>query len=706
MLAKLVPFVACSNNVLALDFALFAKELQFKLICDPSVMFCSTVFSPVALRQLNPSLQPNYTIVMDEKSNENILQNIQDIDKTILKITECIQVLRNVENKLNMKENKTSDEITTLQDLKKTIAVQLKELDKQFDLSNQLKMALVNQTYKLMSRNDGGIVDQLNLGYQDLIPTSTHNPNNDLIGETVNLNHDASILPQTMVIQSMMSFKDPHTVCQSYCSIRECDCNDGSSCSFSSNATNINMLEAQSSYNVYNLQEVCQLKEQLQNIVNENQELLFKYKSITERNNLLVKALNRPAVFKKIEGCIRFPGKREMEEKLSEFKTEILRLNSEIKEVHITQLKLKSVKEIFDQFNATNCQCGSSSCNNIINTSTQVQKQEIRQIELQIKEKTNELDSIVFYYEDIVKKINDITDTRNKLADGLVELSKKIEEYDLDGFKDLINVLNKKNEDIETIELIIKERSNEINDCKEKLIRVQLETKDITLKTQKLEDAMKNLSNDFNESYNKLELVYKEQLEEMLALPKVLKETHIKLQEETDLRVLAEETLNKLERDIKQVESLKNPNKKDDENMNQAIKDEQLKIEAQNKNIEFKLKSLEENIQLAAECLNKETQELNTVNLQIQDAIAESTKHINAFKQFSEIHLERIVNDLHRLKEICIESQSRECAKVLVKKSFMDLLKDKITSIYHNVETCKLEMRTLLEQSNEHCMAP
>jgi len=39
---------------------------------------------------------------MDEKSNENILQNIQDIDKTILKITECIQVLRNIENKLNM----------------------------------------------------------------------------------------------------------------------------------------------------------------------------------------------------------------------------------------------------------------------------------------------------------------------------------------------------------------------------------------------------------------------------------------------------------------------------------------------------------------------------------------------------------------------------------------------------------------------------
>jgi len=48
-------------------------------------------------------------------------------------------------------------------------------------------------------------------------------------------------------------------------------------------------------------------------------------------------------------------------------------------------------------------------------------------------------------------------------------------------------------------------------------------------------------------------LVYKEQLEELLALPKVLKETYIKLQEETDLRVLAEESMNKLERDIRQV---------------------------------------------------------------------------------------------------------------------------------------------------------
>jgi hypothetical protein len=46
---------------------------------------------------------------------------------------------------------------------------------------------------------------------------------------------------------------------------------------------------------------------------------------------------------------------------------------------------------------------------------------------------------------------------------------------------------------------------------------------------------------------------YQEQSEEIIMLPSVLKLTYIKLQEETDLRVLAEETKNKLERAIKNV---------------------------------------------------------------------------------------------------------------------------------------------------------
>lgn len=38
-----------------------------------------------------------------------------------------------------------------------------------------------------------------------------------------------------------------------------------------------------------------------------------------------------------------------------------------------------------------------------------------------------------------------------------------------------------------------------------------------------------------------------------MALPIILKATHIKLQQETDMRVLAEETRDKLQQDIKEV---------------------------------------------------------------------------------------------------------------------------------------------------------
>lgn len=41
-------------------------------------------------------------VIMDQRSNEHILLTIQDIDKTILKITESIQVLRNAENILSL----------------------------------------------------------------------------------------------------------------------------------------------------------------------------------------------------------------------------------------------------------------------------------------------------------------------------------------------------------------------------------------------------------------------------------------------------------------------------------------------------------------------------------------------------------------------------------------------------------------------------
>lgn len=54
-------------------------------------------------------------VIMDQKSNEHILLTIQDIDKTILKITESIQVLRNAENILSQVRYTFIDSIKNLE---------------------------------------------------------------------------------------------------------------------------------------------------------------------------------------------------------------------------------------------------------------------------------------------------------------------------------------------------------------------------------------------------------------------------------------------------------------------------------------------------------------------------------------------------------------------------------------------------------------
>lgn len=55
---------------------------------------------------------------MNEISTENIFETIQDVDKTILKITECIQGIRDAENKLNLVRN-TFIDLTIYLDLTK-----------------------------------------------------------------------------------------------------------------------------------------------------------------------------------------------------------------------------------------------------------------------------------------------------------------------------------------------------------------------------------------------------------------------------------------------------------------------------------------------------------------------------------------------------------------------------------------------------------
>lgn len=82
-----------------------------------------------------------------------------------------------------------------------------------------------------------------------------------------------------------------------------------------------------------------------------------------------------------------------------------------------------------------------------------------------------------------------------------------------------------------------------------------------------------------------------------------------------------------------------------------------------------KLKYLEDNITSAKLILNNEIEDLRNVRLQVKNAIFESNKHIDAFKSFSKIQLDKIEHDVKKVQELLTELQSKQCAKALVKKT-------------------------------------
>lgn len=96
-----------------------------------------------------------------------------------------------------------------------------------------------------------------------------------------------------------------------------------------------------------------------------------------------------------------------------------------------------------------------------------------------------------------------------------------------------------------------------------------------------------------------------------------------------------------------------------------------------------KLNSLEENIRSATDDLENETRELKAADRLVKDAIDESTRHINAFKMFSTVHLEKIVKDVRRVQELLTEFQSKACAKAIIKKT-VSMLYDGISPISLN----------------------
>lgn len=80
-----------------------------------------------------------------------------------------------------------------------------------------------------------------------------------------------------------------------------------------------------------------------------------------------------------------------------------------------------------------------------------------------------------------------------------------------------------------------------------------------------------------------------------------------------------------------------------------------------------KLEGLNENTKSANADLNNDLIELDLLNRALDNAVAEGTKHMNAFKKFSTMHTERIGNDITKIQELLTQLQSKQCEKDIIK---------------------------------------
>ncbi|VVC44014.1 Hypothetical protein CINCED_3A005151 [Cinara cedri] len=493
---------------------------------------------------------------------DRIIDDLQEADKNIVKITEIVLVLRSTKQKLNSIETRTPEEEIRLAHVNEELDRRLKELDEQFELVNQALTKMQEHTQTMICNQnanttcDNGTSNAICCG-------STED-----LKKVVILNWDKKKEkpPQIMVLKSTDNCADAvcgndrsncslFSVCETDNDVKSCCCQSSSDICEKSDES----VQEDESMNAQMKSKICILNEQLENILNKNQNVRLKLKNAIQQNDLMEEALKRPAPFKysATEG-VRFPGKKEMEEKLFALKSIIMSLSNEFRKVQINQAKLKLAREIIEKYNEKLiiCVCNKTPYNINTDTYIKVKKQEIKQIALQNKAINNELNNIIFDQNCAIQNNLKTVSEINKLEKALMDKKRKIEEYDVDNNEDVTTQLNKTNEEIETMELLIQERKQLLFDCNEKFTEVELETKEITYQTQELEDLVKQLSSNYHYNYDNLKSCYKEQLEEMVALPIVLKATHIKLQQETDLRVLAEENRDQLEREIKQVDTI------------------------------------------------------------------------------------------------------------------------------------------------------
>lgn len=82
----------------------------------------------------------------------------------------------------------------------------------------------------------------------------------------------------------------------------------------------------------------------------------------------------------------------------------------------------------------------------------------------------------------------------------------------------------------------------------------------------------------------------------------------------------------------------------------------------------MRLESLDNKIKFASTSLSQETENLETIKKEVQDAATKSSRHVNAFDNFSIIHMDKIVKDVEEIQKLLIKLQSKECAKAIIKQ--------------------------------------
>ncbi|XP_050530644.1 girdin-like [Daktulosphaira vitifoliae] len=437
--------------------------------------------------------------------------------------------------------------------------------------------------------------------------------------------------------------------------------------------------------------DVCELSEQLKKIIHENHCLHLQLNKTIDRNMLLKEALKRPAPFKKTAKGFRFPGKIEMEEKLKNMKEEILHLNNQIKEIKNNQQKIKLAKEFFDQYSALASKC---ECNHISPCSKENLDEIIRIKTEQILQSKNQntlkSEELKMLKDDLECSVSESRETFDKIGESRSELSKinsqidqlsKNSEFDLDIDEEgLKKTLKKILEEVDILELTIRNCGDEMYECEISTSKIKEETQEIEKSNKNLYDKIQESQEMFESNCEEMREIYQKQLEQVTAIPVLLSATQRKLQNIVDMRVLTGETCEHLKNELNEEQKNSKPHQcpiKEKEQVEAHIKLLNAHLEMENNELEAKITNLKKKIDDTSSALSNELSTNESIREEIEIISTSSLQQINIMKKFARDSLNRYTNEVKCLKELLTELQSRECENSMMKKNVIAKIKEK-----------------------------